>query len=347
MDLIDGVSTVSFASLVIVCWNSSKYLPQCLKSISLQTFQDFEVIIVDNGSADDSTIELEKRYPNLNLKVERLTTNQGFAAANNLGAHIARGKWLILLNADAFPEPNWLAELIAASEAHPEIASFSSRQLQENNPQFLDGMGDAYHVSGLAWRVGLGYPSEYYGLDSTEIFSACAAAAMYLRQAFLDVDGFDEDFFSYFEDVDLGFRLQLRGYRCLYVPQAVVYHIGSATFGERSDFAFYHSHRNLVWTFTKNMPPIMFWLYLPEHLIANFIYLLYYTLCGRGKVLWKAKWDAILGLPIAIKKRRAIQRKRKVSNTTLAKSMKHGWLQPYLLGYKLRRTLKFTKTDKL
>src|SRR5215216_2818879 len=339
-------STPPLVSLVIVTWNSGKHLPRCLDCLSHQTFQDFETVIVDNGSADNSLVDLEERYPRIGLRIERMTRNLGFAAGNNAGARLALGKWLVLLNADAFPEPNWLAELIAASEVHPEIKSFSSRQLQVNNPGILDGTGDAFHISGLAWRMGLGYPSKHYGLDSSEIFSACAAAAMYLRQAFSDVGGFDEDFFSYFEDVDLGFRLQLRGYRCLYVPQAVVHHIGSATFGERSDFAFYHSHRNLVWTYVKNMPLKMFWLHLPEHIIANIIYVLYYSLRGRGRVLWKAKWDAILGLPMALRKRRTIQGNHRISNRDLVKHMQRRLLQPYLLGYNLRKALKNNKVNR-
>jgi GT2 family glycosyltransferase len=270
--------------------------------------------------------------------VERLPQNLGFTAGNNLGARLARGKWLVLLNADAFPVPNWLAGLVKASEDHPAFNSFSSRQLQADNPKMLDGAGDAYHVSGLAWRIGLGYPSERYGLESREIFSPCAAAAMYLRQAFLEVGGFDEDFFSYFEDVDLGFRLQLSGYRCLYVAQAVVHHIGSSTFGQRSDFAFYHSHRNLVWTYVKNMPSKMFWLYFPQHLIGNLIYLIYYALQGRGKVLMKAKIDAIKGLPAARRKRNTIQKELRASNEDLSGVMEHGLLQPYLLGYHLRKS---------
>jgi GT2 family glycosyltransferase len=293
---------------------------------------------VDNGSTDNSLVDLEERYPDLGLHVERLTKNLGFAAGNNLGARLARGKWLVLLNADAFPEPNWLKEFITASDAQPEFATFSSRQLRAADPKMLDGAGDAYHVSGLAWRIGLGYPSESCGLESKEIFSPCAAAAMYMREAFLEVGGFDEDFFSYFEDVDLGFRLQLRGYRCLYVAKAVVRHVGSSTFGELSDFAFYHSHRNMVWTYVKNMPPGMFWLYLLEHLLANLIYVLYYTMRGRGKILFRSKVDAVRGLSAARKKRTAIQKNRKASSTHLKNVMQHGWLQPYLLGYHLRRS---------
>jgi GT2 family glycosyltransferase len=325
---------------VIVTWNSGKYLPHCLESISRQTFGDFEIVIVDNGSTDDSLTGIEQKYPGMDIRVERMPQNVGFAGGNNVGVRLARGKWVVLLNADAFPEPDWLAELVAASQTNPAYSTFSSRQLQAANPAILDGAGDAYHVSGLAWRIGLGYPANKYGLRSSELFSPCAAAAMYLRMAFLEVNGFDEDFFSYFEDVDLGFRLQLCGYRCLYVPKAVVHHVGSSTFGERSDFAFYHAHLNLVWTYVKNMPSSMFWRYLPAHLMANLIYVFYYAVRGRGKVLLKAKVDALRGLSTARKKRAIIQKNRRAGNADLEKVMQHGWLQPYLLGYRLRKSLR-------
>jgi GT2 family glycosyltransferase len=332
-------------SIVIVYWNNARYLPRCLDCLTRQTFRDFEVIVVDNGSSDGGTEALDETYPGLSLRLEQRSTNLGFAAGNNIGARLAGGKWLILLNADAFPEPDWLERLLAASNAHPEATSFSSRQLQADNPRVLDGAGDAYHVSGFAWRVGLGYPADRYGLVSAEIFSPCAAAAMYLREAFLEVGGFDEDLFSYYEDVDLGFRLQLKGYRCVYVPDAIVHHIGSATFGVRSDFAFYHSHRNLVWTFVQNMPAPLFWRYVPAHILANMIYVFYYTLRGRGKVLWKAKWDAVRGLRTALAKRRLVQKERRVSPADLLCRMERGWMQPFLLGVRLRRALAETKEN--
>ncbi|MDX1463493.1 MAG: glycosyltransferase family 2 protein [Marinirhabdus sp.] len=326
-------------SIIIVSWNSARYLPSCLKNLSVQTFKNFEIIIVDNGSKDNCAKGLEDIYPNLDLKVKHLPSNLGFATANNIGARLAKGHWLALLNADAFPEPDWLDKLLQAVKNYPQFSCFSSRQIQANNPNFLDGAGDAYHVSGMAWRIGIGYPSEQYGRKFEEIFSPCAAAAMYSREAFLEVGGFDEDYFSYFEDVDLGFRLQLKENRCLYVPSATVCHVGSATFGERSDFAFYHAHRNLIWTFVKNMPSALLWRYLPSHIVANLIYIVYYMFRGRGKILWKAKKDAIRGLSKAIQKRRKIQAQRKITDRELLKVMKRGWLQPYLLGYRLRRIL--------
>jgi len=330
-------------SIIIVAWNSAANMPRCLECLSSQTFRDFEVRIIDNGSVDGGLDRVLETYPSLEIHIERLSSNIGFSAANNIGAHIAKSKWLVLLNADAFPEPNWLENLIASANAHPEMTSFASRQIQAGNQEILDGAGDAYHVSGLAWRRYIGYPAKKYGHETAEIFSPCAAASMYLQSAFLDVGGFDKDFFSYFEDVDLGFRLQLRGYRCLYVPKAVVHHVGSSTFGERSDFAFYHTHRNMIWTFIKNMPFKLLWRYLPAHIVANLIYLLYYSVRGRGKVLWKAKWDAIKKLPKFIRKRHETQQNITIALSDLEQLMEHGWLKPYLLDLNRRNAVRKLK----
>jgi GT2 family glycosyltransferase len=326
-------------SIVIVTWNSANYLSRCLTSLTLQSFKDFETILVDNGSQDGTLEGIQEKYPSLNLRIELLGVNQGFARANNIGARLACGRWLALLNTDAFPEADWLENLIEATRENPQYTCFSSRQIQANNPKFLDGAGDAYHVSGLAWKRYLGYPIDRYGLEQIEVFSSCGAAALYIRDAFLDVNGFDEDLFSYLEDVDLGFRLRLQGNRCLYVPNATVHHIGSATLGVASDFALYHYHRNLIWSFSQNMPTGLFWRYLLSHLIANIIYVINYSLRGRGRILWKAKMDALRGLGRAMEKRRAIQSRRQATEEDILRAMERGLFQPYLLGYHLRRTL--------
>lgn len=326
-------------SIIIVTWNSAKYLSRCFEAVTRQTFTDYEVIVIDNGSKDDCVSNLEQTWPRLSLHVERLPNNLGFAAANNIGARLARGQWLALLNSDAFPEPDWLEKLLQAAEGYPDYSCFSSQQLQSNNPDLLDGAGDSYHVSGMAQKRNFGYPVKQYGHDLQEVFSPCAAAALYLRDAFLEVGGFDEDFFSYYEDVDLGFRLRLYGYRTLYVPDAIVHHVGSVTLGAISDFVFYYSHRNLLWTFFKNMPASLILRYLPAHIIANLAYLLYYTIRGRGRVLWRAKWDALRGLPWVFKKRKEIQKNRKVTDKNLLHIMDHSWLQPFLLGYRQRCVL--------
>ena len=192
-------------------------------------------------------------------------------------------------------------------------------------------------MNGLAWRRFAGWPSAQFGLEPAEVFSPCAGAALYSRRAFLQVGGFDEDFFSYHEDVDLGFRLRLQGFRCLYVPDAVVEHIGSATLGAQSDFALYHWQRNFIWSFVQNMPSALLWRAIPAHLMANFIYQVNYTLRGRGGVLLKAKMDALHGFSRALHKRQKIQKNRKASSVELLSKMERGWLQPYLIGYHIRK----------
>lgn len=126
--------------------------------------------------------------------MEGFESNRGFTAANNHHACLAHGKWLALLNSDAFPEPDWLEELLKAAENNPEFSFFASRQLQANARQLLYGAGD-HQISGLAWQRHTGFPAAQFGLETAELFSPCAAAALYSRQAILQVDGFDEDYF--------------------------------------------------------------------------------------------------------------------------------------------------------
>ena len=316
-------------SVILVSWNSAEHLPRCLDSLSQQTFRNFEIIIVDNGSSDPGLDTLQQNFPELDLRLERLASNQGFAVANNIGARLARGRWLALLNADAFPRPNWLEKLLNAAHRHPEFSFFSSRQLQFAQPDVLDGSGDEYHISGLAWRRFYNYPAETYGLREEEVFSACAAAAIYNREDFLRVGGFDESYFAYFEDVDLSFRLRLSGGRCLYVPEAEVLHVGSASSGKTSDFVMYHGHRNLVWTFFKNMPGYLFWWYLPLHIGMNFFFGFSFLFKGKGPAVLRAKIDAFYRLPAIIRKRRQIQETRKTSAHELRKVMNSELFAPY------------------
>ncbi len=242
---------------------------------------------------------------------------------------LARGEWIVLLNADAYPEPDWLENLLKAAEQNPQYNFFSSRQIQYNDPHLLDGAGDEYHISGLAWRRFYNHAQNKYGLEQDEVFGACAAAAMYRREDFLKVGGFDEDYFSYFEDVDLSFRLRLAGGRCLYVPNAVVHHVGSASTGKLSDFVVYYGHRNLVWTFFKDMPGALFWLYLPLHFLMNIFFIFSFIFKGKSSAILRAKWDAFRMLPIMLKKRQQIQSTQKISYHDILKFMRKGILDPF------------------
>ena len=322
-------------SIILVSWNSSLHLPCCLTSLSTQTYHNFEVIIVDNGSTDGSVEGLHEKWDMLRLYVECLSENRGFATANNIAARLAHGQWLALLNADAFPKTDWLERLLEAAEKYPN-AFFASRQIQANAPEFLDGEGDVYHVSGLSWRRNYGFPVQEKR-EVEEIFSSCGAAALYPRQAFLEAGGFDEDYFSYQEDVDLGFRLRLKSLNCFYVPQAVVYHVGSASTGKHSDFAIYHGHRNLVWTYVKNMPSPLFWIFLPLHLAANLFTILKFIFTGHGKAIWRAKIDAFRGLPNMLRKRKSIQQDCQVSAGAIFRVMEPDILAPLRESIQRRR----------
>jgi GT2 family glycosyltransferase len=335
--MIPSNNHIPLVSIILVTWNSARFLPRCLDSLSKQTFQDFEIVLVDNGSNDATLALLRDHQPRMALQVRELGVNRGFSVANNLGANLARSRWLALLNTDAFPEPLWLENMITTAENHPQFNFFASRQLQENKPSLLDGAGDVYHVSGLAWRRFAGWPADQFGSEAKEVFSPCAAAGLYSRQAFLSVGGFDEDFFSYQEDVDLAFRLRLQGFRCLYVSTAVVHHVGSGILDSQRDFALYHWQRNYPWCFIKCMPSALLWEALPAHLLANFLHLTYYSLRKRSKVVLAAKRDALCGFSRALIKRREIQATRKASIPELASVMSHTCLEPYLLGYHLRR----------
>ncbi len=299
--------------MVVVNWNGELFLERCLTALLALTTKPHEIILLDNASTNGS-LEIALRFPT--VRVVALEQNTGFARGNNLAieASSAESEWIALINPDAFAAPRWLEALLAAAESHPEFDIFGSQLVNAADSTLLDGTGDASHISGLVWRTAHGAPVSALGESECEIFSPCAAAALYRRSAFEKLGGFDEDFFCYVEDVDLGFRLRLAGYRCLYVPKSVVHHVGSGTTGgQNSDFSVYHGHRNLVWMFVKDMPGLLFWLLLPLHVALNLVSIIWFALRGQGGVILRAKRDALLGLPKMWHKRQQIQKARVAS----------------------------------
>lgn len=318
-------------TVIIVNWNAGKLLRKCLDHLRQQSLPPAQVVVVDNASSDDSLLLLAdmlegpQRWQDLTLVPTG--SNLGFAAGNNHALKHCTTEWVALLNPDAFAAPDWLEQLVAAAHQHPGAAAFGSRQLCHEAPGTLDGTGDCYHVSGLAWRQHHGQTQTAAHLQPRDIFAPCAAAALYRRSAVADAGGFDESYFCYHEDVDLGFRLRLLGHNARYVPQAVVRHVGSATTGgQRSDFASYHGHRNMVWTFVKNMPAPLLWALLPLHLAANLATWALLTWRGQGLTALRAKGHALRGLPAAWRQRAAIQARRKASSTAIWRALdKSAW----------------------
>ena len=314
-------------TVVVVNFNGGERLGACLGSLAAQTAGGFRTIVVDNASSDGSADGLEARFPG--VRVLHAGANLGFAGGNNLAFRESRdADWVVLLNPDAVAAPDWMARLLAAADAHPEVAMFGCRMLADAEGTTLDGVGDAYHVSGLPWRVGHGAPGAGRHLAAREIFAPSGAAAMYRADLLAATGGFDEDFFCYIEDVDLAFRARLLGHRALYVPDAVVVHEGSGIVGRHSDFQLYHGHRNLVWAWLRDMPWPLLLVYLPVHLAMNLVTLAVFAGRGRAGVLWRAKRDALRGLGRCLAKRRVTQRTRRVGSRALLQVMARGLPRP-------------------
>jgi GT2 family glycosyltransferase len=311
-------------AVIVVNYNAGKYLARCLDALAKQTYGNTRTIVVDNASTDGSADEVAGKFPG--VQVVKMPRNVGFAAGNNAGIMAAEDcDWIALINPDAFAEPDWVSELVAGAQRHSAESFFGSRMLQANAPDRLDGTGDVYHVSGVAWRRDHGCLVAEEASREGEIFGPCAAAAMYPRAALLEIGGFDESYFCYYEDVDLAFRLRLKGYRCWYLPRAVVHHVGSAITGHESPFTTYHVHRNLVWTYIKNMPGILFWVYLPQHLLVSGWLALKAAFRGHAATVLKAKWHAARRLAACVRERRLVQATRTASIADVLQSMARGY----------------------
>jgi GT2 family glycosyltransferase len=323
-----SMNEMNQAAVIVVNWNSGNDLEKCLDALKKQTRPPKQIIVVDNASSDGSLNSIDEKFPDVELI--RLNENTGFSRANNFGVKKVRDcDWVAFLNPDAFAASNWLENLLHAALENPGFAFFGSHMLRYGVTDELDGTGDVYHVSGLAWRRDHGLKASATKRVTGEVFSACAAAAMMRKDVFLEAGGFDESFNSYFEDVDLGFRIRLLGHRCLYVASAQVAHVGSGATHRYSDYAIYHGNRNLVWSYVKNMPGILFWVYLPQHLLVNAAALLWFTIKGKGCEVFRAKMDALKGLPRVLAQRKTIQKTRKVSIGDIKKAMTKGWFLPY------------------
>jgi len=303
-------------TVIIVNYNSGQRLAKCLDHLAMQSFLDFETIIIDNNSQDGSADSAAGHK--LKPGVINANKNLGFAVGNNQAAAIARGKWLAFLNPDAYAEKNWLRKLIDATLKYPFADAFGSTQIDAGDATRIDGAGDVCHAFGLAYRGAFGWPVSEHLTDGL-CFSPCAAAALYRRDVFDALGGFDERFFCYGEDVDLGFRLRLSGGECVQVSDAVVNHEGSGVTGRYSDFSVYYGNRNRIWLYYKNLPPVLYWLLAPVHLLINISMWARAALSGRGGAYWRAMRDGYGDLSSFRMIRKDVQNSRKVSTMAIAK----------------------------
>jgi GT2 family glycosyltransferase len=312
-------------TVVIPNWNGERFLSLCLGSLRRQTLRAFETVLVDNASSDGSIELVQRDFPE--VRVVSLSENLGFSAAVNAGIKVSEAEYVALLNNDTEQDPGWLEALVRAAERHPEAGFFASKLVDFRDRRLLDGAGDALRLSGLPYRLGHGEVDRGQFDAPGYVFSACGAAALYRREMLDDVGLFDEDFVSYCEDGDLSFRAQLAGYRCLYVPDAVVYHMGSAsTGGKRSATATRLGTRNSLSLLVKNLPLSAVPHILPFFVLGQLARSLTAAATGALGAHLRGLAGAWHQLPLMLEKRREVQAKKRISDTEIRKLLRESSL---------------------
>lgn len=239
-------------TVIIPNYNGMQFMEPCMRALEMQTCQDFEVLVVDNGSTDGSEEWLKEHH----IPTIYLADNTGFSGAVNVGIQAARTPYVILLNNDTAAEPEYVGALLCAIERSPKIFSVSPKMIQMYHPDLIDDAGDMYSIMGWAYQRGVGQETERYHRPC-HIFSACAGAAIYRREIFQEIGYFDELHFAYLEDIDVGYRAKIAGYYNLYCPDAVVHHVGSGTSGSKyNSFKVKLAARNNIYLNYKNMPTL-------------------------------------------------------------------------------------------
>ncbi len=313
-------------SVIIINWNGLDHLPDCLDSLAAQTYRDFEVILVDNGSEDGSVGFLRDNYPW--VKVVPLPENTGFASGNNRGLEHSEGDYIVTLNNDTRAEPNWLENLVKVANALPQAGMVGSRICSFSDPDIIDSIGMGICRDGMS-RGGLRNRrwSELRLREVEDILFPSGCVALYRRAMIEDIGFFDDDFFAYAEDADLGLRGRLAGWESVAATQAVVYHKYSQTSGKLSPLKVYLVERNHYWVVWKNFP-FCHLIVLPFYSIWRYCEQARAVLLGGGtggeflasasrgeliKAVLKGICDGLGGLPRMLRKRRKLMKKRRLS----------------------------------
>jgi GT2 family glycosyltransferase len=305
-------------SIIVVNWNGERFLNDCLGALSDQTHANCEIILVDNGSSDNSVCLTREKFPQ--VKIAALKENKGFTGGNAAGLEVAQGRYIALVNNDARADKTWLENLLQPMLRERRIGICASKLIFENSLT-INSAGDGLTTGAVGFNRGLGKdPALFNGADL--VFSACGAAVLYRRQMLDEIGFLDDEFFLYDEDTDLSFRAQLAGWKCAYVPSAAVFHRGSATSVRLSDVHVYFHTRNLEFVWIKNMPLGLMLRFAHQKLlqeIGSFCYLCLRH--GKWVPFFEAKRDALKMLGQMWGKRQAIQARRRVSNGYLRSLM--------------------------
>jgi len=330
--------TKPLVSIIILNWNGLEHLKTCLPSVIGQTYKNIEIIVVDNGSTDGS---IEYVQSNDSIKLVCNSTNVGFSKGNNIGIQIASGKYIAVLNNDTELDLNWVSSLVEVAEGHPDAGMFACKILSYYDRNLIDCVGHLIYPDGLSRGRGRGEidKGQYNKIEEVAFPSGCAA--LYRKEMLEQVGLFDETFFIYVEDSDLGMRGRLTGWKCLYVPNAIVYHKYSATMGEYSPRKAFLIERNRIWFVVKNFPFTMI-ISSCYHTFLRYLFQTYDALFGSGassklvsneskwtviSVLFKAYFSALSGMPEMLRKRREIHKHKRVENGEIRK-----WYRDYRIS---------------
>jgi GT2 family glycosyltransferase len=298
-------------SLIIPNWNGTAHLPVCLAALRAQTTQDFETLLVDNASTDESLSLVSQNFPE--VRVLALDRNRGFTGACNAGLRAAQGEFLILLNNDTEAAPTWLAEVNAAFDRHPDAGSVASKMVLFDQRDTLHAAGDIVGVDGVPGNRGV-WQKDTDQYPEGPVFSANGGSSAYRRVMLASIGLLDDDFYFSCEDVDLGWRAQLAGWTCIYAPRAVVYHKLSATGGGVTSS--YYVGRNFLYLLAKDVPGALWRKHGWRMIGAQFKITWEALRAFRGAAARARLWGQLMGLlmlPKILLKRRAIQAARRVS----------------------------------
>lgn len=312
-------------SVVVLNWNGLKVLEQCLSSLKAQTYTFLETIVVDNASTDGSAGLIRTRFPDVKLVVNE--KNLGFGGGNNVGIQASAGKYIMMLNNDTRLDRRCIEELKQGIEKDPKYGACASKILLEYEDDLIDAAGIVVCPDGLSIGRGRLEKGDRYN-EETEVFFASDCACLYRREMLEDIGLYDEDFFAYADETDMGWRAQLAGWKCIYNPKAVVYHLHSASSGAYSPFKAFLVERNRIWVGIKNFP-LSLLIFGQFYTLWRYILQAYGAISGKGaagrftsdfskmklvKVLIKVYLSIWKQVPLMIRKRRAIQKKKRISN---------------------------------
>lgn len=264
---------MALVTVVIPNWNGRAMLQTCLEALAAQTFRDYEVVVVDNGSQDDSVAWIRENHGS--VRVIENAQNLGFAAPVNQGIVASSSPYVAVLNNDTEPSPQWLEALVQAAEGDEHVGMCASRMMFADRPAMINSTGLCIDRVAIVWDRRGGEIEDGRETEPVEVFGPCAGAALYRREMLLQVGLFDEDFVAYLEDADLAWRARQRGWRCLYVPSAQVLHRHSATSREGSPFKSFQLGRNKVWMVVKNYPVRSLWYAVPLVILYDLAAALY------------------------------------------------------------------------